>query len=84
MREQQESRLSIYPNPATEKITVEISGTEKESTLTIVNIEGQELITRQITKPKTQIDISNLPSGIYFLRLTNDKTVEVVKFVKLL
>jgi hypothetical protein len=50
--------------------------------LTIVDIEGQELITRQITEPKTQIDISNLPSGVYFVRLINDKTVEVGKFVK--
>jgi hypothetical protein len=46
-------------------------------------IEGQQLVTRQITHPKTQIDISNLPSGVYFVRLTSDRTAEVVKFVKL-
>jgi hypothetical protein len=39
-------------------------------------------MTRQITSPKTQIDISNLPNGVYFVRLTNDKTMEVGKFVK--
>ena len=45
-------------------------------------LSGQEIITRPITEPKTQIDINNLPSGVYFVRLTNDKTVEVGKFVK--
>ena len=50
--------------------------------LAIVNMEGQQLVTRQITKLKTQIDISSLPSGVYCVRLTNDKTVEVGKFIK--
>jgi hypothetical protein len=78
----QQQKVSIYPDPATEKITIEISKAEKQSNLSIVNLEGQQLITSQITGPKTQIDISNLPSGVYFVRLTNDKTVEVGKFVK--
>jgi hypothetical protein len=47
-----------------------------------MNLNGQQLITRQITEPKTQLDISNLPSGVYFVRLMDDKTVRVVKFVK--
>jgi len=74
--------FSIYPNPATDKITVEQPGLTQSGNLTIVNIDGLELITRQITEPKTHLDISNLPSGVYFVRLTNDKTVEVGKFVK--
>ncbi len=78
----QESRLSIYPNPATDKITVDLSGMSQGGNLTIVDIEGQEFIKRQIIPPKTQIDISALPSGVYFVRLTNDRIVEVGKFVK--
>jgi hypothetical protein len=74
--------IGIYPNPSTDKITVELTGATLDGNLTIVNIEGQQLITRQITMTKTQIDISNLPSGIYFVRLTNDKTVEVGKIIK--
>jgi hypothetical protein len=53
-----------------------------ENSLVIVNIEGQQLITRQITEPKTHVDINSLPSGVYFVRVTNEKTVEVGKFVK--
>ena len=82
INEQQESRIKLYPNPATDKITVETSGTPQESHLAIVNAQGQEFIIRQITQPKTQLDLSSLPSGVYFVRLTNDKTVEVGKFVK--
>jgi hypothetical protein len=80
--ELQRARISVYPNPATDKITIETSGETQESYLAIVNIDGQEVLTRQITQPKTQIDISNLPSGVYFVRLLNEKTVEVGKIIK--
>jgi hypothetical protein len=80
--EKQESRLSLYPNPTTGKIIIETSATLTKSHLSIINLSGQEFITRQITELKTKIDISNLPSGVYFVRLTNVKTVEVEKFVK--
>jgi hypothetical protein len=82
INEKKESMLSIYPNPAKKNITVHLSGAIKKSNLSIVNAQGQELIIRQITESKTQIDISNLPGGVYIVQLTNDNTVELGKFVK--
>lgn len=82
VNEPQESRFSLYPNPVTDKITVETSSTPTQSQLSIMNVNGQQLITRHITEPKTVIDISDLPIGVYIVRLTNDKTVEVGKIIK--
>ena len=82
INELQESRSSLYPNPAIDEITLEILGVTKESNLAILNIEGQQLITRQITEPKTQLDISSLPQGVYFVRLTGDKVVRMGKIIK--
>ena len=73
------SRLSIYPNPVTDKITIE---TPAKGILSILNLSGQELITRQITQPKATIDISSLPNGVYFVRVKGEKNVETGKFVK--
>jgi hypothetical protein len=47
-----------------------------------MSIGGQQLITRQITRPVTQIDISVLPAGVYLVRMTSDKTVATGKFIK--
>jgi hypothetical protein len=82
INEQQETKLFLYPNPVTDKLTIEISGATQESNLAVFNIECQQLITRQITEPKTQLDISTLPSGVYFVRVTNNRTVEMGKFIK--
>jgi hypothetical protein len=82
LKEQQKSQFLLYPNPASDKITIETTATPTQSQLSILNLNGEEVLTRSLIKPKTQIDISNLSSGVYFMRLTSDKTVEVGKFVK--
>ncbi len=74
--------ISISPNPATETITIEVPTTSQHIQLSILNFEGQKLLIHQITEHKTQIDISSLPKGVYFVRITNDRMVEVGKFIK--
>ena len=82
MNELQKSGLSIYPNPTTDKLTIETSGASKGHYLIVVNIEGQELIKKQVADHKTQVDISTFPSGIYFVKMTGEKRVQVGKFIK--
>ena len=74
--------MKIYPNPASDQIAIETSATPTNRTISISNLNGQQLITRQISEPKTVIDISTMPSGVYFIRVTNDRTVEVGKIMK--
>jgi hypothetical protein len=45
-------------------------------------MNGQQLISRQFTESRTQLDISNLPSGVYFVRMTGEKFVALGKFIK--
>jgi hypothetical protein len=74
--------IHIFPNPSKDKLTVEIPELSGNNQLSISTIEGQLLILRQIKGIRTTIDISNLPAGVYFVRLNNDKTVEVKRIIK--
>jgi hypothetical protein len=74
--------IKIYPNPVTDKVTIETSAIQTNGQLSIITLTGQQLISRQVTELETVIDLSTLPSGVYFVRLTNDKTVQVGKFIK--
>ena len=76
------SQVSIYPNPTTDYIIIETSEIPANSFLSIMNFCGLELISRLITNPKTQLDITNLPCGVYFVRLTNERNVTMGKFIK--
>ncbi len=77
-----ENQFHIYPNPSSIFITIETSAIPTRSHLTIINLNGQVIIKCQISEPKTVIDITSLPNGVYFLRLINDRTVETEKLVK--
>ncbi len=71
--------IVVYPNPATNNITIEAL---QKSTIEILNIQGQTILQQQIQQGKTNIDISALAKGVYILRLcSNDKTA-VTKIVK--
>jgi len=74
--------FTIYPNPSSTLIAVVTHGSTASSFLSILNLKGQQLIFCQITEPYTAIDISALPGGVYFVKVKNEKTVEVRKIIK--
>ena len=70
---------AIYPNPATDNITIE---TPQQSTIEISNIQGQLIKTLVASSIKTNIDVSALPSGVYVVQVKTEKGIVVRKFVK--
>lgn len=59
--------VMIYPNPASEYFTIEVA---EKTEFILVNNLGQIIISRTIST-KTDIDVSQLNSGIYFIQLQN-------------
>jgi hypothetical protein len=74
--------ILVFPNPAKDKITIETSAPPVNSQLSIMNLSAQELITQKITECKTVINISHLPTGIYFIRLTRNMSADIGKLIK--
>ena len=75
--------FKVYPNPSKSTITIELPAQpSKNTSLTISNTNGQQLINQPITKPQTEIDISHLPVGIYIVKVWNEKDVMVRKVIK--
>lgn len=71
------SDLIIYPNPAEDVLSLEFSmGEHHAANISIVNQIGQLMINRTFHSTQgvvsEEIDISKLPSGIYFVNLNCD------------
>jgi len=77
------SDLKVFPNPAQNQLIIEKPTQIDNEYFSIINVIGQELMKQQFTGMKTEIDISSLKSGLYFLNLNQDGILEVRKFVKL-
>ncbi|HTO16318.1 MAG TPA: LamG-like jellyroll fold domain-containing protein [Edaphocola sp.] len=72
------SRLSIYPNPANEVITID--GLQS-GTIQIINMHGQVIKKVDISNLKTTIDISKFNPGIYILTLHSEKYFIMKRFI---
>jgi len=75
-----EITFSIHPNPATTKITIQAGNIF--NTVDIVNFLGQTIISQNNSTDNVEIDVSNLNSGVYFVRIASENGVSVQKFVK--
>ncbi|MEY4935831.1 MAG: hypothetical protein RIS64_2190, partial [Bacteroidota bacterium] len=74
-----DAKVRLFPNPTSQQLTIDYSESVKQ--LSIVNLLGQSLKTLEINASgRMDVDVSELPSGVYFLKI-NEKAMK--KFVKL-
>lgn len=71
------NKIKIYPNPANSFI--EIKTDLDYSYISIIDVIGK-IIKHVISENK--IDISNLTNGIYFIKITGEKSTVIRKFIK--
>ena len=69
------NKISIYPNPNKGLLTLNIANLPLTNgyTANIINLEGKVLVSTFITGINNTIDIANLPKGLYYLKLQNEK-----------
>lgn len=79
-----DKEFSLYPNPATKTLNIQLPEIYKNNSLvTIVNSLGQIISSKKnIGEGEQTLDISNLSSGIYFIKITNDDATTTKKFIK--
>lgn len=79
-----EPQITINPNPASTAITISLPSTipVDNTTISIYNVNAQQVLSRPITEPITVLDIYALPRGMYFARVNDGESVMVGKFVK--
>jgi hypothetical protein len=74
--------FKLSPNPTKNIITISLPVITDFTDFSIFNTNGEKILERQLTNTETQLDISSLPRGVYFVKLQNEKMVEVGKMVK--
>jgi len=78
--------VTVYPNPASDIVNIRFeSPVEGEITITLFDSQGRLFKTDVIESAmiEKQINLQDIPAGIYYLRLTKGKLVNVYKVVKL-
>ena len=73
--------ISLYPNPSDGQFTIENA---EGFDIVITDVTGKTVYstTRKLENSKTQIDLSNQASGIYFIRFIDENKTATLKFIK--
>jgi len=75
--------FNFYPNPAKNLLRIDISQLLEDSyELSINDLLGNRLLERKINKGNSEIDISNLSNGIYFVKIESANYSATKKLIK--
>jgi len=72
--------ISIYPNPVRNTLYYSCKSNDQTLKLSVLDLNGHEIILRTISNTEGQLDVSGLSPGIYFLQITS--TVGVLSYQK--
>lgn len=69
--------IKLYPNPATDVVNIKTNQTIEN--VSVFNVNGQKVL--EIAN-QSQINISNIPTGMYFLNINTNQSNQTIKFLK--
>ena len=72
---------TLYPNPSNGIFYIS-NGSNNAAFVNIFNVTGKLIYSNSNYFENEKIDISNYPSGVYFVEIKTDKSVQTHKFVK--
>jgi hypothetical protein len=74
--------FSIFPNPTNDYLTVHIAGHVAQSQIRIINLLGEIKYSSPATGAETNLNISSLAGGIYFVEVVSGNKVTRERFIK--
>lgn len=72
--------FTAYPNPV--KDVLNVSFMQNISSVSVLNILGQQMLFVNVNANKGQVDMSNMPAGTYLVKVTTDSVVKTIKVIK--
>ncbi|GAB1308893.1 hypothetical protein KH5_15760 [Urechidicola sp. KH5] len=78
------SLFTIYPNPVTNRVNLNISETLINSTIQVFDVTGKEVFAHKesLSSGENSIELpSNIKNGIYFLKLTEGKKTQTQQLI---
>lgn len=68
----------VYPNPATNRLTIELNNDQKKLTYQLFNVVGTPVMSGLINQ-NAVLDLTSIPAGLYFLRISGSDSEHIHK-----
>jgi len=80
LKDQAVTEMSAWPNPATDKVTLETR--DAIVGITIYNAAGQHMKHAAVSLTEKTVDVASLPSGLYWARVQTETGFSTLKLVR--
>ncbi len=81
---QPEKKLSVYPNPVTDVLNVEMPQSYGRYTVQAFNVNGSLVLEKEIENlQQAELNVSGLTRGVYHIRVLNESQIWSASFVKI-
>ncbi|HEY9113112.1 MAG TPA: SBBP repeat-containing protein [Bacteroidales bacterium] len=74
--------FSCFPNPANNNLAIVLSNVANNASVNIYDLQGRKLFHQVLYSEKTNIDISSIAHGVYFVFVRNNDKSSTVKLIK--
>ena len=82
LQEQEFDALKVFPNPITDKVTIQLPQGVNSANLKIYNVIGKLVLETELSRSESRLDLSELNSGIYILSVEIDTASKQLKIIK--
>lgn len=77
------NQLLLYPNPATERLSISLRGGDKLESLTLTSLDGKVILHQNNgLESEWSLDVRALQKGLYFITCTGKNGTTTSKFIK--
>jgi len=77
------STISLYPNPTTTTLNIDIKNTVSSGTIEVHDILGKRVLSQAISSNDTlEINVSDWNSGLYLIKISSANSIETKRFIK--
>jgi hypothetical protein len=78
------ANIAIYPNPASDEITIALPALQAQAQLTIMDVTGRIVLSNKSSRAdKCILNVQYLSAGAYLVEVRQNSAVYTGKFVKL-
>ena len=73
--------VSIYPNPTASILNIKMN--QDNSEVSLVDVNGRVVLSQKFAEATTAVfNVADLASGVYFVQIVSNGTIETMKIVK--
>ncbi len=73
--------MTVYPNPASERAIVAVSGVENGAKIVVSDMQGRIILSDDMTSETYELSVANMTSGVYYIRVIGTTSTHTQKLI---